>query len=371
MKYAIILIAFITGTILIGQHGHSRHPHHPDLSQDQQKEIQEMVETMKENGATKQTIQQAVANQFESWGLEAPENFGRGHHTGFGGPDFSDQPEFMKDLSDSQKEEIHQLVATKHGEGADPHEVHDAVGKLLDSWGIDRPDRDNKRQGKEKRHGFHGRHQGHQDLNKSQEQELHGMIRKMHDEGAPRSEIHQSVGDHLQNWGIERSNFDEIDNRHKKFRQVMDKLNDDQKDMVHELKRDMRDNGSSRKEIHLAVRELVAEWGIEVGETEVGDTVNTEDEASAQFNAQNYPNPFNPSTRISYTLNTPGNVSVSIYDVTGKMINSLGSGYQSAGLHSTKWDGNNQNGLAVPSGMYYYKIQTNEGMFTESMLLLK
>jgi hypothetical protein len=368
MKYAIVLIAFITGAVLIGQHGHSRHPQHPDLSQDQQKEIQEMVETMKENDATKQTIHQAVANKFESWGLEAPEKFGSGHHKGFGRSDFSDPPEFMNDLNDSQKEEVHQLVSTKHAEGADPHEVHDAVGKLLDSWGIVRPDRDNKRLGRGKHHGYHGRHQ---DLNKSQEQKLHDMIRNMHGEGASRSEIHQSVGDQLQNWGIDRPNFGEIGNRHKRFRQEMNKLNDDQKETVHELKRDMREKGASRKEIHLAVRKLMADWGIEVDETESDDTMNAIDGGSAQFNAQNYPNPFNPSTRISYTLTTPGNVSVSIYDVTGKMINSLGSGYQSAGVHSIEWDGNNKNGLAVPSGMYYYKIQTNEGLYTESMLLLK
>ena len=368
MKYTIILITFLIGGILIGQHGHAGHSHHPELSQKQEQEIHDMVETMKDNGATKQTIHQAVVNKLESWGLEAPGKFGRGHHKEFGKPGFSDQPEFMKDLSDSQKDQIHQLVETKHAGGANPHEVHDAVDELLDSWGIERPDRVNKKHGKGKHRGFHGKHQ---ELDKSQEQELHDMIRRMHDDGASRSDIHQSVGNKLQSWGIDGPDFEDIDNGHQKFRRIMDTLNDDQKDRVHELRNEMREKGASRKEIQLAIRNLIEDWGIETGDAESETSIITENDMAAQLNAQNYPNPFNPSTRISYNLTAPGNVSVSIFDVTGKRINSLGSGYQSAGLHSIEWDGNNQNGQAVPSGMYYYKIQTNEGLFTESMLLLK
>jgi hypothetical protein len=73
---------------------------------------------------------------------------------------------------------------------------------------------------------------------------------------------------------------------------------------------------------------------------------------------QNYPNPFNPETWIPYQLSEDSPVSVSIYDTTGKLIRTLSLGFQSAGFYNSReraayWDGRNELGERVASGIYF------------------
>ena len=86
---------------------------------------------------------------------------------------------------------------------------------------------------------------------------------------------------------------------------------------------------------------------------------------------QNYPNPFNPTTKIKYALPEDALVSVSIYDVTGRMVKSLINMNQSTGYHSIRWDATNDIGEAVSAGMYIYTIQAGEYRSTKKMVLLK
>ena len=72
--------------------------------------------------------------------------------------------------------------------------------------------------------------------------------------------------------------------------------------------------------------------------------------------AQNYPNPFNPSTRIDFELISSENVELNIYDIVGKRIRSLGSGFFSAGKHALVWDGKDYQGRMVSSGVYFYQL---------------
>ena len=83
--------------------------------------------------------------------------------------------------------------------------------------------------------------------------------------------------------------------------------------------------------------------------------------------SQNYPNPFNPDTKISYSLNHSGEVSLKVYDAEGKYIETLKNGFSEAGTYSVKW-----NGSDYSSGIYFYVLQTSTG-FTETkkMLLIK
>ena len=91
------------------------------------------------------------------------------------------------------------------------------------------------------------------------------------------------------------------------------------------------------------------------------------DNFPAEFNLlQNYPNPFNPSTTISYTLKTSGNVKLSVYDLTGHEVAILVDGIQSAGNHDVQFDGAN-----LTSGIYFYKLQTADQIFTRKMTLVK
>jgi hypothetical protein len=86
---------------------------------------------------------------------------------------------------------------------------------------------------------------------------------------------------------------------------------------------------------------------------------------------QNYPNPFNPTTQIKYALPEDALVSISIYDVTGRMVKSLINMNQSTGYHSLRWDATNDIGEAVSAGMYIYTIQAGDYRATKKMVLLK
>lgn len=81
---------------------------------------------------------------------------------------------------------------------------------------------------------------------------------------------------------------------------------------------------------------------------------------------QNYPNPFNPGTVITYQLAVGNYVSLKVFDVLGKEIVSLVNERQDAGSYSVNFDGSN-----LPSGLYYYKIETENFADTKKMFLIK
>jgi hypothetical protein len=88
---------------------------------------------------------------------------------------------------------------------------------------------------------------------------------------------------------------------------------------------------------------------------------------------QNYPNPFNPETWIPYQLSEGSKVVVSIYDVSGRLIRKLDLGHKEVGMYVTKeksayWDGRNEVGEKVSSGVYFYQIQS--GKFSKVMKLV-
>lgn len=85
----------------------------------------------------------------------------------------------------------------------------------------------------------------------------------------------------------------------------------------------------------------------------------------------NYPNPFNPVTTISYEVPVDGQVKLSVYDVSGKLIWSGLNDFQSAGSYTVKWEGIDMQGRAVQSGVYLYRLETEAGSQTNTMILLK
>jgi hypothetical protein len=87
---------------------------------------------------------------------------------------------------------------------------------------------------------------------------------------------------------------------------------------------------------------------------------------------QNYPNPFNPVTRIEYKL--PGNrtrVSVVVYDVSGRKVRTLVNGEKDAGRHVVDWDGRDEGGRPVGSGVYFYRMVAAGFSDVRKMVLLK
>jgi hypothetical protein len=87
--------------------------------------------------------------------------------------------------------------------------------------------------------------------------------------------------------------------------------------------------------------------------------------------SQNYPNPFNPVTTINFDVATPGNVELKIYDIIGNYVTTLVSGYYNQNTYSIRWDGMNEYGSDVSSGVYIYQLQYNEGIITKKMILIR
>ena len=90
----------------------------------------------------------------------------------------------------------------------------------------------------------------------------------------------------------------------------------------------------------------------------------------------NYPNPFNPETWIPYQLAAPAEVTLTIYDMNGGTVRRLEVGLQAAGIYQSRgraayWDGRNQRGESVASGLYFYTLRTGEFTATRKMLIRK
>ena len=110
---------------------------------------------------------------------------------------------------------------------------------------------------------------------------------------------------------------------------------------------------------------------------EIGSCFNTnlsieEGNVPKEFSLnQNYPNPFNPSTRIEYNLPKKSKVNIVIYDLKGSQIKSLVNSFQSPGLKSIIWHGDNSLGELMPAGLYIIVFQTKEFYDSKKMILLK
>ena len=86
---------------------------------------------------------------------------------------------------------------------------------------------------------------------------------------------------------------------------------------------------------------------------------------------QNYPNPFNPTTNIDFTVPATGPVELVIYNIMGQRIRTLQSGNIKYGYHSVQWNGLDDRGLHVSSGVYFSELMARGFRQTRKMLLLK
>jgi M6 family metalloprotease-like protein len=86
---------------------------------------------------------------------------------------------------------------------------------------------------------------------------------------------------------------------------------------------------------------------------------------------QNFPNPFNPSTSISFSLPEAARVDLAVFDVEGKLVRMLVGGLLPRGLSQVQWDGTNEGGERVGSGIYLYRLRAGKRVLTRKMILLK
>ena len=86
---------------------------------------------------------------------------------------------------------------------------------------------------------------------------------------------------------------------------------------------------------------------------------------------QNYPNPFNAGTVIPYSVQMEGHVELVLHDLTGQRVRTLVREWLAPGPQVTRWDGRDDAGRAVASGVYLYRLVTSERVATRKLLLLK
>jgi hypothetical protein len=86
---------------------------------------------------------------------------------------------------------------------------------------------------------------------------------------------------------------------------------------------------------------------------------------------QNYPNPFNPTTTIRFYIPKEGNVELKIFDLLGREVRTMTEGFLRSGIHSFVWNGKNDNGFQVSSGVYIYRLKSGSYMQSKKMVLTK
>lgn len=87
--------------------------------------------------------------------------------------------------------------------------------------------------------------------------------------------------------------------------------------------------------------------------------------------SNNYPNPFNPTTKINFSIPVEQNVKLQVYNIKGQKVTELCNDFYPKGEHEVIWDGRDSNNRSVSSGVYFYKLDTDDKSITKKMLLLK
>ena len=281
------------------------------LTHEQSDAFREKKEEMRSQGAARQEIHSAVAEMLKGYGIDVPEDWKglRGFRGGFGPGPFG----FCADLTDEQREAIHDKIKEMRDQGATREEIHAAVAEMLKGYGIDVPE----------------------------------------DWGEGRR------GDQRQRCRLTEGQ-----------REIIRNLANEQGRTIRKTIREMRKQGATCEEIQEKVNQMLEGIGIESpGDSESSSSENAS--AAARIQAQSYPNPFNPETEIAYTLSSPEMVQIQIYNIGGQVVRTFEMGHQTPGSYSVRWDGCNGNGEPAASGIYFFRIDAGQDNVTNRMVLLK
>jgi hypothetical protein len=85
----------------------------------------------------------------------------------------------------------------------------------------------------------------------------------------------------------------------------------------------------------------------------------------------NFPNPFNPETTIRFSLGTAGPVKLSVYNTKGQLVKTLANSQMPSGQHQMIWNGRDESGAPVASGVYFYRLNTDNYSRIMKMVLMK
>jgi len=112
----------------------------------------------------------------------------------------------------------------------------------------------------------------------------------------------------------------------------------------------------------------IKKFTVTIGENLIEDTPGLPE---TFYLKQNYPNPFNPETNIEFGLPEAGQVTLKIYNTLGQEVRTLVNSDLPTGMHKIKWDGINNSGIRVASGVYVYRITANNKTRIKKMLLIR
>jgi subtilisin-like proprotein convertase family protein len=125
-----------------------------------------------------------------------------------------------------------------------------------------------------------------------------------------------------------------------------------------------------RDEVY-GIQGVLGSWCLEIGYAEVTVPVEDRELPTRVALGANYPNPFNPMTTIAFELPRATGVQLRVYDLRGKLVATLAEGMHSAGRHEVVWSGRDTGDRQVASGMYVYRLVTDERTLSRKMLLVK
>jgi hypothetical protein len=328
------------------------------LTEEQREAVQGKVKEMRNQGATREEIGTAVDEMLKGYGVELPEKLeGLNKPMGFGPPGG-----FLDKLSEEQREAVLGKIKEMRSQNASPEEIRAAVGKLFEGYGIKLPEH----QGEGSRGDFRGLLSG---LTEEQRGTVQEKMKEMRNQGATREEIGTAVREMLKGYGIQLPENPGIGGRGG-FKPFLSKLSDEQRETVLGKIKEMRSQGASREEIRATVSEMLKGYGILLPENTENST-SKDTPVESQIKTGNYPNPFNPQTQIAYSLTEDCYVKLTIYNIQGQKVKQLLDEYQSAGTKEVVWDGCDENGERVASGIYFYRIEAGPNFATKRMVLLK
>lgn len=130
-------------------------------------------------------------------------------------------------------------------------------------------------------------------------------------------------------------------------------------------------DGEIREAIDTALADLAAALEeVEEEEEEIGTAVGAAPRVPAGFALEAWPNPFNAETTLSFTVTTAGPVALTVFDLRGRVVRGW-SGHYGAGTHSLTWDGRDEGGEAVASGVYIASARQGGAAIARKVTLLK
>ncbi|KPL02845.1 MAG: hypothetical protein AMJ90_04660 [candidate division Zixibacteria bacterium SM23_73_2] len=325
-----------------------------NLTEEQRVDVREKIDEMKSQGATRKEIHTAVAEMLEVYGVELPEKWGKGHRGG--------HMRFLSELTDEQREAVRDKIEEMRSQGVTREEIHTAVAEMLKGYGVELPERWGE--------GPPGGHMRFlSNLTEEQREAVRNKIEAMINQDATREEIHTAVAEMFEGFGIELP--DDWGERHRGgHRRFLSELTDEQREAVREKIREMRNQGATREEIRATIDELLEGFGIELPD-EPENTSSEKVSTQPGLEAQNYPNPFNPQTQIAYSLPEDSYVKFTVYNIQGKKVKVLVDEYQTQGAKTVIWDGCDESGEKVASGVYFYRIEAGPHSVANQMILLK